>query len=158
MRDQNQRKVVFLSQAIEQFQYLCLNRDIECRCGLIRDYQHWVAYKRHCDHDALPHSAGKLVRIIFGSLFCVGNRNRPHCIHSPQPGFAFRDFFMGKHGFSNLKADFENGIQRRHWLLENHGDLRSAHLADLSIRQRHEVSSVEQDFARDDPARGTYQA
>src|ERR1051326_4913697 len=55
---------------------------------------------------------------------------------------------MSKNGFGNLEANFENRIQCCHRLLENHRDLRATNLAHLAIGQGHEISSVEQNFAR----------
>ena len=63
MRDQDDRRAERLLQFAHQVEDLRLDRHIERGRRLIGDQQLRVARQRHRDHHALPHAAGKLVRI-----------------------------------------------------------------------------------------------
>ena len=104
MRNQNQRKVIFFAQTVEEFEDLSLDRDVERRRRLIRNDQRWTANQRHRDHDALTHAARQVMGIIFGALFRIGNRHGLHGLYGASPGFAFRYAFMGQNRFGDLKS------------------------------------------------------
>src|SRR5207253_3766738 len=65
--DKKHGKVKLVLQLGEQLQNLRLDANVERGCGFIRDEELRTIGDGHCDHDALPHSAGKLVRIIAGA-------------------------------------------------------------------------------------------
>ena len=66
----------------DQVEDLGLNRHIERRGGLIGDQDSRPAGNRHCDHDALAHSAGKLVRIGLRPLLRIGYADRTQQLDS----------------------------------------------------------------------------
>jgi hypothetical protein len=49
----------------------------------------------------------------------------------------------------DLQAHWQDRIERRHRLLEDHGDLGAAHLAQLAFRHRQEVAPPPFDVAAD---------
>ena len=73
MGNQQDRHVGLLLQFLQQFQHLCLDGDIQCRGRLIRYQQ--VRFAGQCDgyHDALFHTAGKLVWIFRVAPFDIGD-------------------------------------------------------------------------------------
>ncbi len=60
VRDQQQGHRQLAPQAVEQVENMRLNRDVERRGRLISDQQTRPAGHRHCDHHALPLTAGQL--------------------------------------------------------------------------------------------------
>jgi hypothetical protein len=65
---------VFL-QSGHEIQNLSLNGDIQCRRGFIGNQQLRLANHGHGNHDALPHSARKLVGVLVKPLLGCGNFN-----------------------------------------------------------------------------------
>ena len=53
----------------------------------------------------------------------------------------------------DLPADGVDRRERRHRVLEDHRDLRTADGAHLALRQRHQVAAAQEDLARDDRVR-----
>ena len=62
--DQHDRRAGALAQVAQQVENLRLNGDVERRRGLVGDQDLGIAGQRHGDHDALPHAAGKLMRVF----------------------------------------------------------------------------------------------
>ena len=77
MSDEQQRGVI--TNVLEQIENLRLDGYIECRRRLIRDKQFGFGDQRGCNHDALAHAAGQLVRI------------------SPKLAFRIRQTYPGQH-------------------------------------------------------------
>ena len=55
--------------------------------------------------------------------------------------------------FGNLFADGENGIERRHRILKDHGDVVAAHLAHLGVGKFEQIFAVEKYLAVDNFSR-----
>ena len=117
-----------------ELQNLRLDGDIQRRGWLI-GYQHRrPTGERHGDHHPLTHAAGELVRIARKHLFRLGNTHLiEHLFRRAQRLFAPQPLVQAQ-GFGNLLADGKNRIQRGHRLLKNHGQIRAAHPAHLSVR------------------------
>ncbi len=64
MRDEQERHVIRLLQFLENLENLGLDDHIERGRRLIRDKQGWPQNQSECDHDALAHPPGELVRIV----------------------------------------------------------------------------------------------
>ena len=56
--------------------------------------------------------------------------------------------------FGHLPADREDGVERRHRLLEDHGDIVATDLPDFVVVQFQDVATLKDDLAGDDLARG----
>src|SRR2546425_4720000 len=52
--------------------------------------------------------------------------------------------------FAELALDGQHGVQRRHRLLEDHGDLPAAHATHLLLVQRQEIAALEEHLPTDD--------
>jgi hypothetical protein len=63
------------------------------------------------------------------------------------------ELLMKGDGFADLVAHRVDGVQRRHGLLEDHGDLVAANVAHLLITLLQEILTVKEDFAAHDLAR-----
>jgi len=50
----------------EQFEYLCLDSDVQCGGRLVGDQQLGAIHNRYGDHDSLTHAARELMRIVAG--------------------------------------------------------------------------------------------
>src|SRR2546422_791961 len=68
VRDQDHREVELPLEALEEFEDLRLDHDVERGHRLVRDHDPRVAREGHRDHHALPHAAGELVRVLPGAL------------------------------------------------------------------------------------------
>ena len=85
MCDQYHRHVRFFLQLYKQLHDLCLNRHIECRGWFVRDQKTRITAQSHRNHDSLPHSAGKCMRIFFHNRFRIRHPHtfqqclRPRC-------------------------------------------------------------------------------
>ena len=63
VRDKRVREIHFLLQIHEQIEDLTLDRDIQCGNGLVAEDEFRSDRQRAGDRDALPLTAGKLMRI-----------------------------------------------------------------------------------------------
>lgn len=74
VRDEEQTKSQFATQAAEQFENLFLHGDVQRSGRLIRDEESRPRRQRYSDHRALPQAARKLMRKLFCALFRLRNR------------------------------------------------------------------------------------
>src|SRR5881398_2961223 len=63
MGDQNNRCPKLITYSSDQFKNLSLYCDVECCSWLISDEQFGIARQGNGNHDSLPHTSTKLVRI-----------------------------------------------------------------------------------------------
>ncbi|APZ55380.1 hypothetical protein Ga0080574_TMP5098 (plasmid) [Salipiger abyssi] len=68
MGDEHHRHALFVLKLLDQFDDLRLNRHVERRGRLVGNQELRLAGQRHGDGHALPHAAGKLVRVILQPL------------------------------------------------------------------------------------------
>ena len=122
-----------------------LDRDVERRRRLVGNQQRRVAGKRHGDHDALPHAARELVRIVVHARRRVGNPDQFQHRHGAVEGFLIRYAFVFEHGFLELHADRKHRIERSHRLLEDHADLVAANVAHLATGGLQQIFSLKDD-------------
>ena len=87
VRDQDQPGAELLLQIDDQLQDLRLDRDVERGGRLVRDQQRRPARQRHRDHRALPHAAGKLMRIFLRPPLRLGDADQAQHLDrlSPTP-------------------------------------------------------------------------
>ena len=124
MRDEHDGGVDAILEVAQQVEDLRLNGHVERRGGLIGDDELGAACKRHGDHDALAHTAGELVREHLVDALAVGDAD-----HLKELDGACLDllfvvalFVVQGDDLIDLVADAEDGVQRGHRLLEDHGD------------------------------------
>ena len=74
--DQQDGHAQLLLQVFQQFQYLLLDSDVECRCRLVRDQQVRLVGEGHGNHYALLLAAGELMRVARQALFRRGDADQ----------------------------------------------------------------------------------
>ena len=150
VRDEDDRAREAAAQVLEQRDDLCFDRRIERCRRLVGEQQVGLDQQRHGDHHTLAHAARELVRIgrqAKRSVRDADARKRRDgalqgCV-SPDSGLA-----PAQH-VDEVRADGEQRIQRRHRILEDHGDARAAVGVHRGLVEREEIDAVEHDPAAD---------
>ena len=141
-------------QALHQLEYLSLYCDIQRGGGLIGQDEGGVAGQGHGDHHPLPHPAAELVGILSQSPLGIGDAHEAKELDGARPRLRRAHPEMDLRGLGQLAADGEDGVERGHRLLEDHGDLAPADLAHLVFRKLEEIASLEEDAPAEDAAGG----
>ena len=136
-----------------QLENLRLNGHVQRGGRLVGDQQRRIAGQRHGDHHALPHAAGKLVRIIVHARRRIGNADQFQHLDGALERFLLRYALVRQDGLHHLHADGEDRIQRGHRLLKDHADLFAADRADFVPGKLQQVAALEEDRAVDDLSR-----
>ena len=137
---------------LEQFQVLGLNGDVERGRRLVGDEQPRRAGKRDRARHSLSHPAAELVGIVPQPRLGGGD---PETSERLQHAFAERSAaqpLMEPHHLAHLRADRQRGVQRRHRILQHHGDLLAAHAAHLGPGLAQQIVALEEHAAADDPS------
>ena len=140
------------AQVVQQVEDLGLDGYIQRGCWLIGNHDPRLARQRHCDHRALAHAAGELVRKLAGALFGLGDTDQAQHLDRALTRLPAWALLVTTHGFRNLIADRENRVQRGHGLLKYHCDISAADIAHGGFGQRQEVPLVQSGGARNEPA------
>ena len=149
--NQNHGHAEFSDQVADQFQNLCLNGNVKGSRRFVGEEQLRIARERYGDDYALLHAARKLMRIIVCARF-----GDPHELQHFFRFFECRffiDFFMQHIHLRNLFAHGHDGIQCGHRILEDHGNVGTAHLFQIFLFHRKNVFAVDaygsaHDFSR----------
>ena len=113
--------------------------------AVVGDQQIRTAQQGHGDHDALFHAARELVRILRQSVLGVGDADHPqHFQHALVRWSTLQTKALPEH-LAELLADREHGIQGRHGVLKDHGDLLAADLRELTRIHREEIAPLPHD-------------
>ena len=139
-------------QALHQLEYLSLYCDIQRGGGLIGQDEGGVAGQGHGDHHPLPHPAAELVGILSQSPLGIGDAHEAKELDGARPRLRRAHPEMDLRGLGQLAADGEHGVERGHRLLEDHGDLATAHAAHLLLAQLQEIAPLEDHRPVHDPA------
>ena len=149
MGDQQDGGVEFLLQILHHFQHLSLNGHVQSGGGLIGDEQFGAAGDGDGDHHALLHAAGELMGII------VLTESRD--THQLQDlAHALTQFSLGQLLFvelddlGDLVAHAVDGVQTGHGILEHHGSLGAAQLAQILFLHGENGVAVQIDLALGD--------
>ena len=141
-----------VAQLSQQLDDLRLERDVERARGLVGNQQRRLEQKRHRDHDALPHTARELVRVVVQAL---GGVRDPHLLEQLQcaaaQGSAIALEVRALH-VDHLAPDGERRIQARERVLEDHRDLAAAQVAQVVQGQPAQVPVAEDHVAAQDLA------
>ena len=124
----------------EQREDLLLDGGVERRGGLVGQQKHGLAGKGHGDHDALTHAAGELVRECVDALFGIGDADGAEGVKGDLLCCSVIHGLVQQDRLDDLIADGEDGIERGHRLLKDHGDLCAANGADVALGHREEVA------------------
>ena len=137
----------------DQRQDLRLDGDVERGGRLVRDQQRRPAGQRHRDHRALPHAAGKLMRIFQRPPLRFGDPDQAQHVDRLLPGLPGGDLPVQPDHFGDLVADPHHRVERGHRLLEDHRDAIAADLPHLGLVELEQIGAFEHHGAADDPAR-----
>ena len=133
-----------------ELENLRLDGDIECCGRLVGDEEGGLAGERHRDHGALAHAARELMRVVAGTPLGGRDADARKGRECRLGGLAAVHAAMEAQRLGDLLADGEDRVERRHRLLEDHGDAIAAECGDLARAERGELDAVEPDAAADD--------
>src|SRR2546428_1663178 len=137
VRDQDHREVELPLEALEEFEDLRLDHDVERGHRLVRDHDPRVAREGHRDHHALPHAAGELVRVLPGTL-SVDAEEFEKLADALHRGF-FVHLVVDDDRLRDLVSDPLHRIQGVHRALEDDRDVLPSDPAELTLRDLREV-------------------
>ena len=81
MGDEQKPHAALAGKIAEQGEYLALYGHVEGRGRLVGEQEAGFAGQRHGDHDALAHTAGKLVRVVADAHVRRGYADQPEQFH-----------------------------------------------------------------------------
>jgi len=149
VRDEHDRGVEPAAEAAEKVEDLGLDGDVEGGRGLVRDKEDRVARDRLRDHRALALAARELVRVLVEGERRVGHVDLLEQLDRTLLRLSGREVVMRAQGLDDLEADRVHGVQSRHRLLEDHGDLLAAHRAQLALVEVADLATEQLDRAGD---------
>ena len=158
--DDDDGHIQFFLELHHQFQDLCLYRDVQRRGRLVGDEQFRVARDGHGDHDALPHPPAELVGVVVQALLRTRNVDHLQQFDAAVGGLFLVEAEMELKRFPKLPSDGQHRVERRHGVLEHHGDDIAPDLLHFGfgdgaqVHRRFVGAGPEQDVAADDAARG----
>ena len=132
---------VVIPELFHELQNLRLNGNVQRGGRLVGDQQLRLTYHGHTDHDALTKSAGKLMRIRMIALLRLGNADLPEDVNDLVFGLFLADILVQQDGLPHLLAHGINGVQGRHRLLKNHGDLIAPDAAHFLFRRLQQIAA-----------------
>ena len=145
MGDEEDRHVELRLQVAQQVEDLRLDRDIEGRGRLVGDQEHRSAGDRTGDEHALCHAARDLMRIRVEGPLRIRDADPLEQGEHPSGRLGARHAERRAHSLDQLCAHLVGGIEVRHRLLRDVGDLLAAERAHLRVREADELPPVEAD-------------
>ena len=146
MGDEHEGHVPFVGEALQQPEYLRLDRDVQRGRGLVGDEQGGVVRDRDRDHHPLPHPARQLEGVGADALPGRGNGDRGEQVDGGRVDCASRQArVVDLDGLADLPPDGEDGVQRGHGVLEDHADLGATDLPELAVAEPDQLDAVELD-------------
>ena len=134
MGDEDHGHAEFALHFPDELEDLGLDSDVERGGGFVGDEQLGFGDEGHRDHDALAHTAGKLVRIIVDAFRGVVDADGFKHRQRAGEGVATGNVFVDEEWLDDLLADAQERIERRHRILEDHGDAFAADGTGLARR------------------------
>ena len=139
--DEHDGGVDLILQVAQQIEDLRLNGHVQRRGGLVGNDQAGIARQCHGDHDTLTHTTGQLVGEVFIHTLAVGDAH-----HLQQLDGALLDLLLVEallvvegQNLVELVANAEHRVQRRHGLLEDHGNEVAAQMLHHTVRRLRDV-------------------
>jgi hypothetical protein len=152
VRHQHHRGLVLAAQRLDEADDLRLDRYIQRGGGLVGDHELRLGGQRQRDHHALPHAAGKLVRIVVDAPVGRGNASGCQQIDRALARRRLRHVQVRGDRLDELLADRVQRVERGQRILEDRADLAPADLAHVVVRQVVDAQPVELDLAGGDAA------
>ena len=123
MGDVDDRELHLLLDALDEFEDLGLDGHVQGRGGLVTDQDIRVGGEGDGDDHALPHAAGELMGIIPEALFRVGDAHQIQQLQRPGLRLLPGRRAVEEDALHDLLADGHGGIEARHRVLKDHGDV-----------------------------------
>jgi hypothetical protein len=133
MGDEQQRHAKLGLQLFQELQDLRLHRDVQRRRRFIGDQQVGIIGQRHGDHHPLPLPARELVRIILQPRLRVADAHLAQQVYDARAPFGSGKTRVQFQHLAHLLLHRMQWIERGHRLLEDHGDVVAAHLAQVAL-------------------------
>lgn len=148
VRDEEHGEVVGRAEVAEEVEDLGLDGDVEGGGWLIGDEEARPVDEGHGDEQALPLSAGELVREVVDPELRVWQGDLVHGGEDTiSDGRARQLRLVRLQGFGDLPADGHDWVEGGHGLLKDHGDLTSADLAQVALGAMAEILTLKDDAA-----------
>jgi hypothetical protein len=138
-------------QLTEQVKDLRLSSHVQCGGRLVRDQEPRPQDERHRDHHALAHSARELMGERPQSLLRVGDSHVLQRLDRAAARVLPADPFVRTDDGGELVSDGEDGVERGHGVLEDHGDLLPPHATHLALIELQQGAAVQSEDAVVDP-------
>ena len=126
MGDQQDGDVEALLEIGEEVEDLRLDRDVERGGRLVGDEQLGFACQGHGDEHALAHPAGHLERVLLDALAGLAMPTMSSSSTERADACLAAHLAVAAEHLDHLAADGEHRVERRHRVLEDHGDLAAA--------------------------------
>ena len=152
--DEQDGHLRFRPEAVDEGEDGRLHGDVERRGRLIGDDESRRTADRHRDHCTLPLAARELERIGSRRAFGLGQAHALEQIDRAPARVALVQTAMEHQRFGDLRAHAVQRIERRHRLLEDHGDAVAAQLQHILFRGADQLPPLEADRTREPRAHG----
>src|SRR6266566_5121374 len=156
VRDEDQGHARLALDVLEEIEILRLDGDVEVRRRLVGDDEPRPSRQRDGADDALPHAAAHLVGILAHPPLGGGDPDGAEKVLHALAQRAAAQVLVKERGLRHLSEDGEERVERRHRILQDHGDAPATDEAQLTLALAGQVFSVEDDAASHD-ARGARQ-
>ena len=154
VRDDNDGGAAFLGESADELEELGLDGDVDGGGGFVGEEDLGLATEGHGDHDALPHATAHVVRIVVEPTSGVGYADFFEELTGAGVGGSSGEAEVHFEGLGELTANGEDGVERRHGLLEDNGNVLAASASHLVVAELEQVRAVEKDLAFYDLAWG----
>ena len=155
--DEDDGRLQLRADGPKEIEDLRLHAHVQGRRRLVRDQQRWSPGDAHADHDPLRHTAAELVRIRVHLRFRVRNPHPFEDRRSRSPHIARAKIRMRLEYLRDLIANREDGVERGHGILEDHGHFAAPEQPHLGFGQHQDVDSLEQNAPGGDSPRKPHQ-
>lgn len=152
VRDQEHGGTGFGDSLVQVVEDASLNRDVQSTGRLVGDDEGGVRDKRDTDQNALPHTAGELVRVLACSDFRPVDTRAFEHLDGVQPGFATVCEAVDPEDFCNLVADPRHRVERGRRILRHQTDTRAADSLPRTVGIRVDLFTLELDGPAGDVA------
>src|SRR5437667_10635685 len=150
MRDEDQGHARLALDVLEEIEILGLDGDLAVSRRLVADDEPWPSRQRDGADDALPHAAAHLVGILAHPPLGGGDPDGAEKVLHALAQRAAAQVLVKERGLRHLSEDGEERVERRHRILQDHGDAPATDAAQLTLALAGQVFSVEDAAASHD--------
>src|SRR5262245_14175229 len=142
MSDEDEGYVGLALEVLKKAEILRLNGHVERGRRLVGQQQAWLAGDSDGPSHALAHTAAHLVGKGGDALLRSANTDLLQQLDDPRPYLPTAQAAMQPQGLGNLCPDRKGRVERHHWILEDHGNLRPTYLAHVLCALLEEIRPV----------------